>query len=116
MKRVLLICAHRRGRSPSQRYRFEQYLDYLGTQGFDFTFANLLSEKEDLVFYAKGHLLQKMLIMLKTLLQRKKELQKGIIDEKTFNQIIQSYLGILSHCRGHDLKNKIINGCVYPFV
>jgi len=109
MKRVLLICAHRRGRSPSQRYRFEQYLDYLDTQGFDFTFANLLSEKEDLVFYAKGHLLQKMLIMLKTLLQRKKELQHIGNYDLVFTQRESHFLGSTFFERG--LKKKGI-----PFI
>ena len=30
MKKVLFIAMHRPDRSPSQRYRFEQYFDYLG--------------------------------------------------------------------------------------
>ncbi len=109
MKRVLLICAHRRDRSPSQRYRFEQYLEYLTTQGFDFTFANLLSEQEDLVFYAKGHLLQKMVIIVKTLLQRKKELQHIRNYDLVFIQRESNFLGSTFFERG--LKKKGI-----PFI
>ncbi|MBL7901862.1 MAG: glycosyltransferase family 4 protein [Bacteroidia bacterium] len=64
-KKVLILCAHRPGRSPSQRYRFEQYLGFLETQGFDFTFSYLLNEKDDALFYARGKLLSKLFILLK---------------------------------------------------
>src|SRR5436190_20826677 len=73
MKKVLILCAHRRGRSPSQRYRFEQYLDFLGSQGFAFHFSNLLSEKDDRIFYSKGNFLRKVLILAKAHLRRMKD-------------------------------------------
>jgi len=47
MKNVLILCAHRPKRSPSQRYRFEQYLPFLEQQGFKFTFSYLLNEKDE---------------------------------------------------------------------
>jgi glycosyltransferase involved in cell wall biosynthesis len=70
MKKVLILCAHRPSRSPSQRYRFEQYLSFLEQEGFEFTFSNLLNEKYDEVFYAKGHFFSKALILLKSLFTR----------------------------------------------
>ncbi len=38
----------------------------------------------------------------------KKELLDGdLIDEEAFNQSLQSYLGILSHCQGHKVGMKL---------
>ncbi len=69
---VLIVCAHRRGRSPSQRYRFEQYLDFLENQGFSFTFAPFLNAAEDNVFYSKGRTFSKLLIIVRSTLKRVK--------------------------------------------
>jgi glycosyltransferase involved in cell wall biosynthesis len=73
MPRVLVISAHRFNRSPSQRYRYEQYIPYLQQHGFDFTFSPILSEKDDKVFYAKGHALSKGLILLRSVFTRLKD-------------------------------------------
>ncbi len=73
LKNVLILCAHRPSRSPSQRYRFEQYLPFLETQGFDFTFSSLLNEKDDVLFYSKGKFVAKLFILLKCTLIRFKD-------------------------------------------
>lgn len=39
---------------------------------------------------------------------KKKELVKGFIDNQSFNQTVQSYLGILKHCRGEGIRRKIL--------
>lgn len=74
MPTVLIICAHRPKRSPSQRYRFEQYLPFLESQGFSFTFSYLLNEKDDRVFYSQGNFLSKVFILLKSVFIRLKDL------------------------------------------
>mgnify|MGYP001608206136 CR=1 FL=1 len=45
-------------------------------------------------------------------------LEAGIITKEFFNQGLQSYLGVLKHCHGYKIKEKIIsfidsrrNGC-----
>lgn len=73
MPRVLIVCAHRPKRSPSQRYRFEQYLPFLQEQGFVFTFSWLLNEKDDRLFYSKGNLGAKFFILLKSFFIRAKD-------------------------------------------
>lgn len=70
MTKVLILCAHRPGRSPSQRYRFEQYLPFLRTQGFSFTFSYLLNERDDRIFYSRGRFFSKMRIMALSVLKR----------------------------------------------
>lgn len=78
MPKVLILCAHRPNRSPSQRYRFEQYLNFLTENGFDFTWSYLLSEKDDKVFYSQGRFFAKALILFKTIIIR-------LADCKRFN-------------------------------
>ncbi len=73
MPKVLVISAHRLNRSPSQRYRYEQYIDFLKTKGFEFTFSYLLGEKSDSVFYTKGFSLVKGFILFNSLLIRIKD-------------------------------------------
>lgn len=73
MPSVLILCAHRPGRSPSQRYRFEQYLPYLEQHGFTFTFSYLLSETDDKLFYAHGHFPRKVGILAKSVFIRLKD-------------------------------------------
>ncbi|TRX49350.1 glycosyltransferase family 4 protein [Fulvivirga sp. M361] len=63
-KKVLFICLHRPGRSPSQRFRFEQYLDFLDEEGYDCSHVHLLNEKNDRIFYAAGKYWQKLFILI----------------------------------------------------
>lgn len=52
MPRLLIITAHRPGRSPSQRFRFEQYIDFLTENGWECETSYLISEEDDATFYA----------------------------------------------------------------
>lgn len=61
---------HRRGRAPSQRFRFEQYLDYLAQRGYDYDYSTLISEKDDHIYHGQGHFLMKVLVGIKALLIR----------------------------------------------
>jgi len=45
--------------------------------------------------------------MFKKIKQNLKRLQTGLINQEAFNQSLQSYLGILKHCEGYKIKNKI---------
>lgn len=64
---------HRRDRSPSQRFRFEQYLDFLKQQGFDYDFSYLISPEDDKIFYSPGNTLQKGIIFFKCFSKRLKD-------------------------------------------
>ncbi len=93
MPNVLILCAHRPKRSPSQRYRFEQYLPFLEENGFKFTFSYLLNEKDDLVFYSKGNALSKAFILLKTFFIRLKDSFQFKKYDIIFTQREASFLG-----------------------
>jgi glycosyltransferase involved in cell wall biosynthesis len=73
MPSVLIVCAHRQKRSPSQRYRFEQYLSFLEQKGFKFTYSFLLNEKDDRLFYSQGNFPAKVIILFKSVLIRIKD-------------------------------------------
>ncbi|MBN8696774.1 MAG: glycosyltransferase family 4 protein [Bacteroidetes bacterium] len=77
MPKVLFLTLHRPDRSPSQRFRFEQYLTFLKASGYDYTFSYLLDEKDDRVFYQKGHLFSKAIIVIRGFLQRFTELSSA---------------------------------------
>jgi len=66
MPKVLFIAAHRPNRSPSQRYRFEQYFDFLREKGFECELSFILNERDEKVFYSPGNIFQKFLITLKS--------------------------------------------------
>lgn len=75
MPKVLFIAAHRPGRSPSQRFRFEQYISYLSENGWESDLAYLLNEKQDALFYSKGKYWQKFFIVLESVAKRLKDLK-----------------------------------------
>lgn len=66
MPSVLFVCLHRPNRSPSQRFRFEQYIEVLEQAGFNTRFSYLLNAKQDRIFYQKGHIVGKFLILLRS--------------------------------------------------
>ena len=67
MPKILFLTIHRPDRSPSQRFRFEQYLPYLKEKGFDCTHFFLLNEKDDKNFYSKGKIVSKLGLVLKSI-------------------------------------------------
>ena len=74
MPSILFVCLHRPDRSPSQRFRFEQYLTYLEANGFDCRISYLLGPKYDKVFYSNGNYFQKAVILITSLFKRTKEI------------------------------------------
>ena len=60
---------HRPDRSPSQRYRFEQFQPYLEAQGFEFDYFYLIREQDDKKFYGAGNYLAKIGILLRSIIK-----------------------------------------------
>lgn len=50
--------------------------------------------------------------MLKKLKSGYKKMEEGLISPEFYQQSLHSYLGILKHCRGHKIENKI-NSCAF---
>lgn len=75
-KKVLIITNHRKDRSPGQRFRFEQYLDFLTSNGYEIDFSNLFNEDDDQKLYSKGSIIDKFLIYRKCVKVRKENLKR----------------------------------------
>lgn len=75
--KFLIIADHRPGRSPSQRFRFEQYLDFLSDHGFEHDFSYLLSEEDDRIFYRPGHIQQKAALVLRSAKKRRSDVKRA---------------------------------------
>jgi glycosyltransferase involved in cell wall biosynthesis len=69
-KKVLFVGLHRIGRSPSQRYRIEQFFPYLEAAGIEYDYSYLLNENDDKIFYSPGNYLGKLIILIKSTLKR----------------------------------------------
>ncbi len=76
MPKILFIAAHRPNRSPSQRYRFEQYFDFLRAKGYECELSNIISESDDKLFYSSGSILQKISITIKSIFKRLKDINR----------------------------------------
>lgn len=70
MGKILFIASHRLGRSPGQRFRWEQYLPYLRENGFQCDFEYMISPEDDKAFYAPGNFINKALIFLRCWIKR----------------------------------------------
>ena len=73
MKRVLYVAMHRPDRSPSQRFRFEQYIEFLKQNGFDYDFSYLITPEDDKIFYKPGNTIRKAGIFFRCFMQRMKD-------------------------------------------
>lgn len=68
MKKLLFVGLHRPDRSPSQRYRFEQFQPYLEAHGYVVTYFYLIRAQDDQKFYGAGHYFAKAFILCRSLL------------------------------------------------
>lgn len=76
-KKVLFIANHRLGRSPGQRFRFEQYLNFLEENDYEWEISNIISEKDDAILYSKGNLLEKAALANKAWKIRKHDAKRA---------------------------------------
>lgn len=75
MKKVLAIVQHRKGRSPGQRFRFEHFIPLLENNGYEIIFSNIINEKDDEIFYSHGHYFSKLIIVIKSFMQRVRDIK-----------------------------------------
>ena len=76
-KKILFIASHRKDRSPGQRYRFEQYFNFLQENGYDCELSFFLTAEDDAVFYSSGNIFQKFLITIKSAKKRMKDVKRA---------------------------------------
>lgn len=77
MPKIIFIGAHRLNRSPSQRFRFEQYFSFFEKNGFECHLSPLLNEEEDKKFYSEGNFFNKIWIVAKCFQKRRMDVQRA---------------------------------------
>jgi glycosyltransferase involved in cell wall biosynthesis len=76
-KKILFIASHRPGRAPGQRFRFEQYFEFLEQHGFECELSFIISADDDKKLYQKGHYLQKYGIHRRAVAQRNTDAKRA---------------------------------------
>lgn len=69
-KTIYILAPYPKGEAPSQRFRFEQYMDRLENEGYQVEMFPFLDEKTWKLLYAEGKTLQKAIGILKSFLRR----------------------------------------------
>ncbi|WHZ07180.1 MAG: Glycosyl transferase, group 1 [Cytophagales bacterium] len=60
-KRILILCPYPPGQAPSQRFRFEQYIELLSNHGFEVTVKSFISLNTWHILYSNGNELKKLI-------------------------------------------------------
>ncbi len=68
--KVFFIVPYPRGHAPSQRFRFEQYLDFLSANNINYEFHSFWSERNWELLYKKGKLFSKAIGLLNGFIRR----------------------------------------------
>ena len=70
MKKILFLTPYPLNSAPSQRFRFEQYLPFFKKEGISYKVVSFLDKKTWAIFYKKGYTLQKVIGILKGIINR----------------------------------------------
>lgn len=70
MKTIYIIAPYPRGQAPSQRFRFEQYISFLKSEGYTIQFYPFINEKTWETIYSEGKIGRKIIGMLGSFLRR----------------------------------------------
>ncbi|MFK7899756.1 MAG: glycosyltransferase [Cyclobacteriaceae bacterium] len=94
-KKILFPAIHRPERSPSQRYRFEQYFNYLKYKDVSVTYSYLISKKDDQYYHQPGHVFRKVIIFIKAVFIRFYDVLRAPFYDTVFIQREAFMLGTL---------------------
>ena len=86
MPRILFIAHHRRDRSPSQRFRYEQYTKYLKQSSWVVTESFLIDAWDDARLYKPGNLPAKAWILFKAITRRLRDILRAFKYDIVFVQ------------------------------
>ncbi|MBX7108832.1 MAG: glycosyltransferase family 4 protein [Chitinophagales bacterium] len=74
---ILFIGPHRPDRNGSQRFRMEQFFPYLEKAGCRCDYSWFLNERDDRIFYRRGNVLQKGLVLWKAIAIRTRDVLRA---------------------------------------
>ncbi|WP_462252252.1 glycosyltransferase family 4 protein [Ekhidna sp.] len=108
MPKILFLTLHRKERSPGQRFRHEQYLDFLEKNDFQITYSNMLSEKQDKIFYGPGNLMGKVGVGISAIFKRLKDVFRANQFDYIFVYRDAFFFGILYEWLFKKSKAKLV--------
>jgi glycosyltransferase involved in cell wall biosynthesis len=76
MPAILFVASHRPGRSPNQRFRFEQYIPFLQAKGYRCEVSYIVTESDDKFLYKPGHLLDKLRFVRRSIAKRRQDVAR----------------------------------------
>ncbi len=76
MPSILFVASHRPGRSPNQRFRFEQYLPHLAANGFHCEVSYLVEASDDTYLYTPGHFIDKLRFVRRSVAKRRRDVAR----------------------------------------
>lgn len=76
MPSVLFVASHRAGRSPNQRFRFEQFFPDLEAAGFRCELSPIVEASDDAFLYKPGHFLDKLRFVRRSIAKRRRDLKR----------------------------------------
>lgn len=77
MTKLLFQALHRPQRSPSQRYRFDQFMPFLEANNYEIDYSAVINQEDDKYFYAAGNYFKKAGIFARAAYKRYREIQKA---------------------------------------
>jgi glycosyltransferase involved in cell wall biosynthesis len=77
MPSILFVASHRAGRSPNQRFRFEQYMGFLQANGFHCELSYLVEASDDTFLYKPGHFLDKLRFVRRSVAKRRRDVSRA---------------------------------------
>lgn len=76
MPSILFVASHRPGRSPNQRFRFEQYMGHLEASGYHCELSYLVEASDDSFLYKPGHFLDKLRFVRRSIAKRRRDVAR----------------------------------------
>ncbi len=107
-KKILFVAPLYKDRSPSQRFRFEQYLAFLENNNFQLSISSLITPKTDKLFYSSGNTFIKVLLFIKFIFKRTIDVIKSKKYDIIFVQREAFFTGTTFFEKQFSKKSKLI--------
>jgi L-malate glycosyltransferase len=93
-KKVLILCPSPEGTAPTQRMKYEQYLDLLRQQGYEFTISSFQTDRFWNIIYKPGRIAEKILWTIVGYLRRTWDLIRAPFYEGVFVNLWVTPVGL----------------------
>jgi len=93
-KKILFVAPLYKDRSPSQRFRFEQYIEFLEENNWECDYSSLITPETDKIFYSKGNIIKKLVLVITFFYKRIKDALRANDYDVVYVQREACFIGI----------------------